>query len=105
MTRDLGALFLELGTETKYIHTQTHTHTHTHTHYIVNKDLLYGTGNYTQYFVIPHKVNESGKKKKKEEGVMLTSLFECVSKERHQECLLFFIKKKKNDAKFPFNSG
>lgn len=41
-----------------------------------------------------HHSSEVGKKKK-EGGVMLTSLFECVSKERHQECLSFFIKQKK----------
>ena len=56
----------------------TYTHTHTHTHYIVNKDLLYGTGNYTQYFVIPYKVNESGKKKKKDMYVCLTESLCCT---------------------------
>ena len=48
-----------------YVHTHTNTHTHTYIHTTIykinNKDLLYSTGNYTQYFVINHNAKESEK--------------------------------------------
>ena len=30
---------------------------------MTNKDLLYSTGNYTQYFVVPYKGKDSGEEK------------------------------------------
>lgn len=45
------------------------------------------------------------RKTKQEGDVMVTSLFECVSKEALGMFVAVFLKKKKNDAKFPFISG